>query len=184
MFLIMRFLGSVILFLFFTFSVHAKVKIITIGDSTMAEYDPSTTEKVGWGQTLSMFVLSDAATVIDDARSGRSSKSFILEGLWNASKAKISPGDYVLIQFGHNDEKTNVEGTGSTIPEFESNLKMFVSETKAAGGVPVLFTPVVRCNFSGNKISETGRHITAEIMPLLFARLLQKPELLSSIIPS
>ena len=64
MFLIMRFLGSVILFLFFTFSVHAKVKIITIGDSTMAEYDPLTTEKVGWGQTLSMFVLSDAATVI------------------------------------------------------------------------------------------------------------------------
>lgn len=58
--------------------------------------------------------------------------------------------------------KTNVEGTGSTIPEFESNLKMFVSETKAAGGVPVLFTPVVRCNFSGNKISETGRHITAD----------------------
>ena len=44
MFLIMRFLGSVILFLFFTFSVHAKVKIFTIGDSTMAEYDPSTTE--------------------------------------------------------------------------------------------------------------------------------------------
>ena len=162
MFLIMRFVGSVILFLFFTFSVHAKVKIITIGDSTMAEYDPSTTEKVGWGQTLSMFVLSDAATVIDDARSGRSSKSFISEGLWDASKAKISPGDYVLIQFGHNDEKTNVEGTGSTIPEFKSNLKMFVSETKAAGGVPVLFTPVVRCNFSGNKISETGRHITAD----------------------
>ena len=89
-----------------------------------------------------------------------------------------------MIQFGHNDEKTNVEGTGSTIPEFESNLKMFVSETKVAGGVPVLFTPVVRCNFSGNKISETGRHITTEIMPLLFARLLQKPELLSSIIPS
>lgn len=52
MFLIMRFLGSVILFLFFTFSVHAKVKIITIGDSTMAEYDPSTTEKVGWGANI------------------------------------------------------------------------------------------------------------------------------------
>lgn len=71
-------------------------------------------------------------------------------------------------------------------PEFESNLKMFVSETKAPGGVPVLFTPVVRCNFSGNKISETGRAYNGrtEIMPLLFARLLQKPELLSSIIPS
>ena len=77
----MRFFWSIILFLFFTFSLHAKIKIITIGDSTMAEYDPSTTEKVGWGQTLSMFVLSDAATVIYDARSDRSTKSFISEGL-------------------------------------------------------------------------------------------------------
>lgn len=158
----MKVFWSILLFSLFTFSVHAKMKILTIGDSTMAEYDPSTTEKVGWGQVLSMFVLPEVADVVDDARSGRSSKSFISEGLWAASKAKISAGDYVLIQFGHNDEKTNVEGTGSTIPEFEANLKTFVSDTKAAGGIPVLFTPVVRCNFSGGKISETGRHITAD----------------------
>lgn len=152
----------IVLLSFFTVSVQAKMKILTIGDSTMAEYDPSTTEKVGWGQVLSMFVLPDAATVIDDARSGRSSKSFISEGLWAASKAKISAGDYVLMQFGHNDEKTNVEGTGSTIPEFKANLKTFISETKSAGGVPVLLTPIVRCYFSGGKISDTGKHITAD----------------------
>ena len=158
----MRYFLFIILLSFLTFSVQAKIKILTIGDSTMAEYDPATTEKVGWGQVFPMFILPDAAAVIDDARSGRSSKSFISEGLWAASKMKISAGDYVLIQFGHNDEKTSIEGTGSTINEFKANLNVFVTETKAAGGIPVLFTPVVRCNFSMGKISETGRHITSD----------------------
>ena len=158
----MKAIRFVVLFLLLFSTVHAKMKILTIGDSTMADYDPATTEKVGWGQVFSMFVLPESATVVNDARSGRSSKSFIAEGLWEASKAKISVYDFVFIQFGHNDEKTDVAGTGSTIPEFKANLKTFVSETKEAGGVPVLLTPVVRCNFSGDKISEKGKHITAD----------------------
>ena len=81
-----------------------KVRVHTIGDSTMADYAENTTRTRGWGEMFQEF-FSDDVEVMNYARGGRSTRSFINEGLWDKVKANIRKGDYVLIQFAHNDEK-------------------------------------------------------------------------------
>lgn len=119
-----------------------------IGDSTMAnkKLDGGNPER-GWGHMLPGF-LSEDIQVDNHAQNGRSSKSFIDEGRWDAVVAKIKKGDYVFIQFGHNDEKTKPDR--HTVPgtTFDANLKRFVNETRAKGGIPVLFNSIVRRNFN------------------------------------
>jgi lysophospholipase L1-like esterase len=80
--------------------VHA----FMIGDSTMADKKPSTEPERGWGQMLQSF-FKDSVKIVNYAQNGRSSKSFIDEGLWQAVLDGLQPGDYVIIQFGHNDNK-------------------------------------------------------------------------------
>ena len=80
-----------------------KVRVHTIGDSTMADYAENTTRTRGWGEMFQEF-FSDDVEVMNYARGGRSTRSFINEGLWDKVKANIRKGDYVLIQFAHNDE--------------------------------------------------------------------------------
>ncbi|WP_291529149.1 pectate lyase [Bacteroides sp. UBA939] len=82
----------------------AKIKVHTIGDSTMADYVENTTRTRGWGEVLQEFFSPDVQ-VVNYARGGRSSRSFCEEGLWDKVKGNLSPGDYVFIQFAHNDEK-------------------------------------------------------------------------------
>ena len=83
------------------------IKVHTIGDSTMATYSESTTVTRGWGQMFQQF-FTDAVTVNNRAKSGASSKSFYEEAAyWESVKKQIQPGDYVLIQFAHNDEKND-----------------------------------------------------------------------------
>ena len=134
----------------------ANVTLHVVGDSTAAIF-PATdaTKRVGWASVAAQFFAA-GVTVDDAAQSGRSSKSFIDEGLWTSLKAKIHPGDYVFIEFGHNDEKTD-DPARYTDPAttFRSYLKMYVSETKAAGGVAVLLTPISRRKFTGDKVSPT-----------------------------
>ena len=82
-------------------------KVHTIGDSTMATYDENTTITRGWGQMFQQFFKGDV-TVNNRAKNGASSKSFYKESAyWQSVKKQIEPGDYVLIQFAHNDEKSN-----------------------------------------------------------------------------
>ena len=139
--------------------------IYTVGDSTMAYYDPAAfPNQRGWGQVLPQFVTSSAVTVVDAAKNGRSSKSFYEEGSWAAVKNKLLPGDYVLIQFAHNDEKVNglddLDGGVGTAPfgGFQTYLRKYVDETVAAGATPVLVTPIVRRYFSGATITAKGCH--------------------------
>ncbi|NDV81252.1 pectinesterase family protein [Bacteroides sp. 51] len=126
----------------------SKITIFMIGDSTMAnkKLDGGNPER-GWGHMLPGF-LSEDILVDNHAQNGRSSKSFIDEGRWDAVVAKLKKGDYVFIQFGHNDEKTNPDR--HTVPgtTFDINLKRFVEETRAKGGIPVLFNSIVRRNFN------------------------------------
>jgi lysophospholipase L1-like esterase len=98
----------------------------------------------------------EGVTVDDAAQSGRSSKSFIDEGFWAALKRRILPGDYVFIQFSHNDEKS-ADPARYTDPAstFRSYLKIYVDETRARGGFPVLLTPISRRKFSGNSLEPT-----------------------------
>lgn len=156
--------------LLIAFSAQA-VTVYTIGDSTMANKptDKDNQER-GWGQMLSGF-FSDDVVVENHALNGRSSLSFYLEGEWKKVYDKIQPGDYVFIQFGHNDEKIKSarRGTRPGWPEpapcpdqwgtstdsittsFDGMLRLFVEQTRQKGGIPVLFNAIARRNFFENK---------------------------------
>lgn len=132
-----------------------KITIFTIGDSTMADKDYShDRQERGWGMMLK-YCFSDDIIIDNHAVNGRSSKSFIDEGRWQKVLDKIKPGDYVFIQFGHNDEKPAPDR--HTVPgtTFDANLRRFVEETKAKGGHPILFNSVVRRNFANSKTAVT-----------------------------
>lgn len=123
------------------------VTIFMIGDSTMANkaIDEGKQER-GWGMALQGF-FKEAVHIDNHAVNGRSSKSFIDEGRWDKVKSLIKPGDYVFIQFGHNDEKPQPERHTDPGSTFDDNLRKFVRETRALGGIPVLFNSVARRNF-------------------------------------
>ena len=146
--------------------VKRPVTVFMIGDSTMANKPLSgDNQERGWGQMLSGF-FTDDVRVDNHALNGRSSLSFILEGEWQKVYDAIQPGDYVFIQFGHNDEKIKSEkrGTRPGTPEpalcpdqwgspasFDDNLRRFVRETREKGGIPVLFNAIARRSFFENK---------------------------------
>lgn len=121
--------------------------IFIIGDSTAAEKsNPETNPERGWGMVLQGFF--DKNVLVDNhAVNGRSSKSFIDEGRWQRVITKIKPGDYVFIQFGHNDEKDDPTRHTDAGTTFDANLARFVDETRERGGIPVLLSCVVRRNF-------------------------------------
>jgi beta-xylosidase/lysophospholipase L1-like esterase len=117
------------------------------GDSTMADKANLALPERGWGQLLRELVRPPLA-LDNRALNGRSTKSFRDEGHWDGLLESLSPGDWVVIQFGHNDEKTS-DPERFTEPrgEFRSNLQRFVRETRARGGHPVLATSIVRRRF-------------------------------------
>ncbi len=125
-----------------------KLVIHLIGDSTMADKPLDDNPERGWGQVFPLFFNKDV-TVINYARNGRSTKSFIDQGLWQKVYDNLKPGDYVLIQFGHNDAKKS-DTTRYAAPHtaYRDNLVRFVKESRARGAVPVLITPVSRRKFS------------------------------------
>jgi beta-xylosidase/lysophospholipase L1-like esterase len=144
----------------FTASEKRPVHIFMAGDSTMADkplykqVKDSVTGKIftetfperGWGMILSEF-LSNGAVVKNYARNGRSSRSFIREGLWDSIISNVQKGDYVIIQFGHNDASPEKKDRYTPPEDYRKNLIRFVAETRAKGGIPVLCTPVVRRKF-------------------------------------
>ncbi len=105
------------------------------------------TMRVGWGAVAQQFFTS-ALTVDDAAQSGRSSKSFIDEGLWTSLKLRIHTGDYVFIEFGHNDEKVGdtLRYTDPTTT-FRTYLKTYITDSRALGAYVVLLTPISRKSF-------------------------------------
>lgn len=136
------------LFLVLTsFKSDKVITIFMIGDSTMANKSIKNGNKErGWGMALQCY-FDDGIKVDNHAVNGRSSKSFINEGRWQKVLDKIRPGDYVFIQFGHNDEKPKADRHTDPGTTFDENLRKFVRETRAKGATPVLFSCVVRRNF-------------------------------------
>ena len=121
--------------------------IFVIGDSTAANKDISGgKQERGWGMVLQSY-FDDNIRVDNRALNGRSSLSFINEGLWDKVIESMKPGDYVIIQFGHNDEKPNPKRHTDPGSTFDYNLAKFVRETREHGGIPVLMNCVVRRNF-------------------------------------
>lgn len=123
------------------------ITIFMIGDSTMANKPIKNGNlERGWGMALQCYF--DEGIIVDNhAVNGRSSKSFIDEGRWKVVVDKIKPGDYVFIQFGHNDEKPKADRHTDPGSTFDDNLRKFIRETREKGGIPVLFNSVVRRNF-------------------------------------
>ncbi|MBQ3630106.1 MAG: rhamnogalacturonan acetylesterase [Prevotella sp.] len=121
--------------------------IFIIGDSTAANKDISGgKQERGWGMALQCY-FDDNIIVDNHAVNGRSSLSFINEGRWDKVLERLQPGDYVIIQFGHNDEKPKADRHTDPGSTFDYNLARFVRETREHGGIPVLMNAVVRRNF-------------------------------------
>ena len=122
-----------------TRSSAAKVKIVLVGDSTV-------TDNAGWGAGFQS-LLADDVNCVNLAKGGRSSKSYRNEGWWD--KAMAEKGDYVLIQFGHNDQPgKGPERETDPETEFRANLTRYVEEARAAGAKPILVTSLTRRNFT------------------------------------
>jgi len=119
------------------------VMIYMIGDSTMANKTPEKYPETGWGQVFREY-FKDDVFIDNRAADGRSTKSFITENRWQYVFDKLKEGDYVFIEFGHNDEKIDRPAVGTSIPEFSENLTHFIRETRSKKAIPILMTPIVR----------------------------------------
>jgi DNA sulfur modification protein DndE len=137
-----------------------KTRIFLIGDSTMADKPLAGNPERGWGQLLPRF-LTEEAQVRNYAVNGRSTKSFIREGRWDTVMKYLQKEDYVIIQFGHNDQKiedTNRYAAPQTT--YRNNLTRFVKEARSRGAMPILVTPVMRRKFdaAGKFVDQHGEY--------------------------
>jgi lysophospholipase L1-like esterase len=125
-------------------SAASPPRIVIASDSTAANYGPDRYPQMGWGMVLKCS-LDPNVDVVNLARGGRSTKTFIEEGLWDQLLAQLKPGDTVLIQFGHNDADTK-KIVRFTDPNgaYDVNLRRFVADVRAAKATPVLVTPIAR----------------------------------------
>lgn len=152
--------GKILFFVFasmlmsFALIQSHKITVWMIGDSTMAIKNPSAYPETGWGMPFSTF-FNKRIVVENRAMNGRSTLSFITEGRWNAIVSQLKAGDYVLIEFGHNDEKIDKAGVGTTIAEYKANLTRFVNEARNRKAFPVLLTPIMRRHFENGKLIDT-----------------------------
>ncbi|MBA4136933.1 MAG: rhamnogalacturonan acetylesterase [Opitutus sp.] len=125
------------------------------GDSTLATKERATPNpEYGWGELLPRY-FRDPAVVVNHAVNGRSTKSFLDEGRWQKLVSLLAPGDWVIIQFGHNDAKRE-DSARYTEPlgAFAANLRRFIADVRERGAHPVLATSVAR-----RKWAEDGTHL-------------------------
>jgi lysophospholipase L1-like esterase len=138
----------------FTVPAPAPIRVYLIGDSTMATKEVKAYPETGWGTPFAVF-FDETVTVDNRAQNGRSTKSFLAENRWQSVYDALRPGDYVLIQFGHNDE-VPTKKNHTTEAEFQQNLRRFVQETRAKKALPVLLTPVARRKFdAAGRVEDT-----------------------------
>jgi len=142
------------LLMLFAFSERNKITVYLIGDSTMADKEVEAYPETGWGMPFHYF-FDSTVTVDNRAKNGRSTRTFIEEGRWQPVVEDLKEGDYVLIQFGHNDE-VPTKKSYTTQDQFTANLIKFVTESRSKKAIPVLITPVARRKFDARgKIEET-----------------------------
>lgn len=140
-----------LLFISFIAPKKDPITVYLIGDSTMSIKDKNAYPETGWGMPFVHFF--DSAVTIDNrAKNGRSTKSFMAENLWQPVVDQLQPGDYVLIQFGHNDEVKEKVGRYTTPQEYQANLRRYIIDTRTKKAYPILLTPVAR-----RKYDDAGR---------------------------
>lgn len=151
----------------FAFPAKKKIKILMAGDSTMAVKQPRAFPETGWGMPF-VYFWDSSITVINKARNGASTKTFIADGLWKSIMQNAEAGDYVFIQFGHNDEVATKKSF-TTKNEFSANLVKFISDVKIKNAIPVLLTPVARRRFDSKGQIEGTHEAYSEIVRLVAA---------------
>ncbi|XZF16307.1 rhamnogalacturonan acetylesterase [Chitinophagaceae bacterium MMS25-I14] len=139
----------------FTAAPEKKIKVYLIGDSTASVKETKAYPETGWGMPFSYFF--DSTVIVDNrAKNGRSTRTFLSEHRWQPVADSLQPGDYVFIQFGHNDESKEKTDRYTTPEEYKANLVKFISETRAHKAWPILLTPVSRRKFdSAGRALET-----------------------------
>lgn len=136
------------LLLLFAFSPGKKIRVWLIGDSTMCPYEPGRGPITGWGMPFANFF--DSSVVIDNrAKGGRSTRTFLEENRWQPIVDELQEGDFVFMQFGHNDEAKEPQYAAryTPVPEYKKNLIKFITEARARKAIPVIVTPVTRMRF-------------------------------------
>jgi lysophospholipase L1-like esterase len=136
-----------------------------IGDSTMCEYPVNRTPLAGWGMPFKYF-FDSTVTVVNRARGGRSTRTFLEENRWQPIADSLQEGDYVLMQFGHNDEAREeiYKARYTPVPDYKTNLIRFINESRAKKANPVLITPVTRMVFDSlGNMKETHREYSAAV---------------------
>ena len=121
----------------------------------------------GWGQLLPKF-FKDPAMIVNHAANGRSTRSFITEGRWQKLIDALQPGDWVIFQFAHNDEKIFPDARG----EFQDNLRRFVADVRAKQANPILATPCARRSWdrAGKLITPPGPNPVKIQFPISWSR--------------
>jgi lysophospholipase L1-like esterase len=136
-------------------SEERKITVYLIGDSTIADKQPDKFPETGWGTPFKIFF--DSTVVVDNrAKNGRSTRTFISENLWQPITNALREGDYVLMQFGHNDESKEKTDRYTSPEDYKKNLVKFITETRNKKANPVVLSPVTRRRFDKNgNIEET-----------------------------
>jgi len=125
-----------------------KTKVYMIGDSTMCLYGARQFPITGWGMPFADY-FDQTVTIDDRAKGGRSTRTFLEENRWRPIADSLQPGDYVIIQFGHNDEAKEPQFAAryTPVPDYKTNLIKFITESRQKNAIPILVTPVSRRNF-------------------------------------
>ncbi|UKM66471.1 rhamnogalacturonan acetylesterase [Flavobacteriaceae bacterium GSB9] len=146
-----KFLKSILFLLLSSCFLMAQEQITNIylvGDSTMCLYDDSRFPQAGWGMPFVHF-FDESVAIENHAKGGRSSRSFIEENRWHPIVDSLKTGDYVLIQFGHNDAHNSKDHPDrkTTPEEYKTYMAKYINETRAKKAQPIIISPVTRWNF-------------------------------------
>lgn len=155
-------LPGVLLFFAWMLPEKRKINIWLCGDSTMSIKETKAFPETGWGMPF-VYFWDSSVTVINKAKNGRSTSSFRKEGSWNQVMEGAAEGDYIFIQFGHNDE-VPTKKTYTTETEFRNNLKQYVKEARDKKANPVLLTPMARRKFNAEGKIEGTHDVYAQII--------------------
>jgi lysophospholipase L1-like esterase len=146
----------------FTGPPAKKITVWLIGDSTMSVKDTKAYPETGWGMPFVYFW--DSTVKVDNrAMNGRSTRTFMEEKRWDPVVVNLQEGDYVLIQFGHNDEVPTKKSYVSE-SDFKANLLRYVTDTRSRKATPVLITPVARRKFNATGQIEDTHAVYAQIV--------------------
>ena len=148
---------------FSSMSATTKVQLFMAGDSTMSIKEVKDYPETGWGMPFSIF-FNDSIDVKNRAKNGRSTRTFISEGLWAGIINELNKDDFVIIQFGHNDQSKQKVDRYTTPEQYKQNLVNFIAEVRAKQAQPLLMTPVTRRYFDEKGQIKDTHPIYADIV--------------------